>query len=169
MHIRYILSMEEDFPSSSVGKESTCNEGDPGLIPGSRRPGGEGTSYPLQYSWVSLIAQLVKNLPAMQKTPVWFLGWEDPLEKGQATYSSILGLPWWAQMVKKPPAMWETSVGSLGWEDPWRKKWLPTPVFWPVELYGLYSLWDCKESARLSVFHFTWNSQIFETPSAVEK
>ena len=43
----------------------------------------------------SLVAQLVKNPPAMQKTPVWFLGQEDPLEKGQATHSSILGLPWW--------------------------------------------------------------------------
>ena len=43
----------------------------------------------------SLVAQLVKNLPAMQETPVQFLGWEDPLEKGYATHSSILGLPWW--------------------------------------------------------------------------
>ena len=43
----------------------------------------------------SLIAQLVKNLPAMQKTPVQFLGWEDPLEKGKDTYSSTLGLPLW--------------------------------------------------------------------------
>ena len=43
----------------------------------------------------SLIAQLVKNLPAMQETPVQFLGWEDPLEKGKATHSSILGFPWW--------------------------------------------------------------------------
>ena len=80
-------------------------------------------------SWASPVTQLVKSPPAMQKTPVLFLGWGDPLEKGQATYPSILGLPWWAQMVKKPPAMWETSVRSLGWEDPWRKKWLPTPVF----------------------------------------
>ena len=82
--------MEEDFPSSSVGKESTCNEGDPGLIPGSRRPGGEGTSYPLQYSWVSLMAQLVKILPAMWETWVQSLGWEEPLEKGTANHSSIL-------------------------------------------------------------------------------
>ena len=44
---------------------------------------------------VSLIAQLVKNLPAMQETPVWFLGQEDPLEKGYATHSSIFGLPLW--------------------------------------------------------------------------
>ena len=45
--------------------------------------------------WASLIAQLVKNLPAMQTTPIQFLGWEDPLEKGQATHSSILGLAVW--------------------------------------------------------------------------
>ena len=43
----------------------------------------------------SLVAQLVKNLPAMQKTLVWLLGQEDPLEKGMTIHSSILGLPWW--------------------------------------------------------------------------
>ena len=57
-----------DFPDSSVGKESAYNAGDPGLIPGSGRPTGEGVGYPLQYSWASLVAQLVKNLPAMQET-----------------------------------------------------------------------------------------------------
>ena len=56
------------FPDNSVGKESTCNAGDPGSIPGSGRSAGEGTGYPLQYSWVSLMVQLVKNLPAVQKT-----------------------------------------------------------------------------------------------------
>ena len=45
--------------------------------------------------WASLVAQMVKNPPAMQETLVQFLGWEDSLEKGQATYSNILGLPWW--------------------------------------------------------------------------
>ena len=55
-------------PDSSVGKESTCNAGDPGLIPGSGRSPGEGTGYPLQYSWTSLVAQQVKNLPAMWNT-----------------------------------------------------------------------------------------------------
>jgi len=54
-----------DFPDSSVGKESTCNAGDPGLIPGSGRSAGEGIGYPLQYSWPSLMAHLVKNLPAV--------------------------------------------------------------------------------------------------------
>ena len=53
------------FPDSSVGKESTCNAGDPGLIPGSGRSAGEGIGYPLQYSWPSLMAHLVKNLPAV--------------------------------------------------------------------------------------------------------
>ena len=79
-----------DFPHSSVGRESTCNAGDPGSIPGMERFTGEGIGYPLQYSWVSLVAQLVKNPPAMWETWVWSLGWEDPLEKGKATQSSIL-------------------------------------------------------------------------------
>ena len=84
------------FPDSSVGKESTCNAGDPGSIPGLGRFAGEGIGYPLQYSWVSLVAQLVMNLPARWETWVLPLGWEDPLEKGKATHFSILTwrIPW---------------------------------------------------------------------------
>ena len=80
----YSLSVHgfETFPKVPCCKESTCNAGDPGSIPGLGRSTGEGIDYPLQYSWASLVAQLVKNLPAMQKTPVEFLGGEDPLEKG---------------------------------------------------------------------------------------
>ena len=70
------------FPGSSVGKESTCNAGDPSSIPGSGRSPGEGSGYSLQYSWASLVALLVKNPPATQEIPVQFLGQEDPLEKG---------------------------------------------------------------------------------------
>jgi len=57
---------------------------------------GEGIGYLLQYSWASLVAQLVKNLPAMLETWVQSLGWKDPLEKGKATHSSILAcrIPW---------------------------------------------------------------------------
>ena len=75
---------------------STCNAGDPGLIPGSGRSAGEGIGYPLQYSSASLVAQLVKNLAAMSETWVRSLGWEDPLEKGKATHSRILAwrIPW---------------------------------------------------------------------------
>ena len=78
------------FPDSSVSKESACSVGDPGSIPGSERSTGEGTGYPLQYSWASLVAQLVKNPPAMRGTWVRSLGREDPLEQGKATHSSIL-------------------------------------------------------------------------------
>ena len=73
------------FPDSSVGKESTCNAGDPGLIPGLGRSTGEGIGYPLQFSWASLVAQLVKNLPTMREPGVRPLSWEDPMEKGKAT------------------------------------------------------------------------------------
>ena len=70
--------------------------GNPGFIPGSGRSAGEGRGYPLQYSWAFLVAQLVKNLPAMQETWVRSLGWEDPLEKGKATHPRILAwrIPW---------------------------------------------------------------------------
>ena len=80
----------EGFRGSSVRKESACNAGDPGLIPGLGKSAGEGIGYPLQYSWASLVAQVVKSLPTMWETWVWPLDWEDPLEKGKATYSSIL-------------------------------------------------------------------------------
>ena len=89
------------FPDSSVGKESSCNAGDPGSIPVSGRSPGKGIGYPLQYSWTSLVAQLVKLSPAMQD-------------------------PW---------------VGKI----PWRRRRLPTLVFWAGEFHGLYIPWDCKE------------------------
>ena len=78
------------FPHSSVGKESTYNAGDPGLIPGSGRSTGEGIGYPLQCSWASFVAQRVKNPPATWETWIQSLGWEDPLKKGKAANSSIL-------------------------------------------------------------------------------
>ena len=82
------------FPGSSDGKESTCNAGDPGSIPGSgSSPQRKGR---LPTLVASLVAQMVKNLPAMQDTWVRSLGWEDPLEKGMATHFSILAwkIPW---------------------------------------------------------------------------
>ena len=105
----------------------------------------------------------------MWETWAWSLGWEDPLEKGKATHSSILVWrilysPWghkesdmtewlslnWAslvaQLVKNPPAMWETWVRSLGWEDPLEKGKATHSRFWPGEFHGLYSPWGSKES-----------------------
>ena len=95
----FLLISRKYFPDKEVlypGKEFACNAGDPGLIPGMGRSSGEGSGYPLQYSWVSLVAQLVKNPPEMQEIRVQSLDWEDPLEKGKATHSSILAwrIPW---------------------------------------------------------------------------
>ena len=71
---RTLLFKEGNFPigvpDSSVGKESSCNAGDPDLIPGSGRSSGEGMGYPLQYSWASLVAQLIENPSAIQETTV---------------------------------------------------------------------------------------------------
>ena len=78
------------FSCGSAGKESACNAGDLGSIPGLGRSPGERKGYPLQYSWASLVAQLVKNPPALRETWARSLGWEDPLEKGKATHSSVL-------------------------------------------------------------------------------
>ena len=78
------------FPGSSADKESACNTGDSSSIPGLGRSPGEGITYPLQYSWASLVAQMIKNLPAMQETLVLSLGREDPLEEGMVIHSSIL-------------------------------------------------------------------------------
>ena len=84
------------FPDSSAGKESVCNAEDPPSIPGMERSPGERIGYPLQYSWASLVAQLVKNLSVMWETWVRSLSWEDPLEKGKAAHSRILAwrIPW---------------------------------------------------------------------------
>ena len=66
------------------------------MIPGLGRSAREGIGYPLQYYSASLVAQLVKNPPAMWETWAQSLGWEDPLEKGMVTHSSILAwkIPW---------------------------------------------------------------------------
>ena len=100
------------FPSSSVGKESSCIAEDPGSIPGLGRSPGERIGYPLQYSWASLVTQMVKNLPAIQKTWVRSLGWEDPLEEMMATHSSVLAwrIPW----TEEPGGLQSTGLHRVG-------------------------------------------------------
>ena len=66
LSVWYIVG--EGFPGSSADEESTCNAGDPDSIPGSGRSPGEGIGYPLEYSWASLVAQMVKKPPAMWET-----------------------------------------------------------------------------------------------------
>ena len=69
-------------PGNSAGKESTCSAEDPSSIPRSERSPGEAIGYPLQYSWASLLAQMVKNLPTRWETRVRSLAWEDPWRRG---------------------------------------------------------------------------------------
>ena len=99
----WLLHIPLSCSDSSAGKKSTCNAGDPSLIPGCGRSPWEGIGYPLQYSWFSLVAQMIKNPPVVWET--WFqsLGWEDPLEEGMPRHSSILAWriavdrgAWWA-------------------------------------------------------------------------
>ena len=78
------------FPGGSAGEESTYHARDPSWITGSGRSRGEGIHYPFQYSWTSLMAQMVKNSPAMQETWVRFPRLERSLEEATATHSSIL-------------------------------------------------------------------------------
>ena len=63
--VTYFRNHDIGFPGSSASKESTCNSGDPSSIPRSGRSPGQGVDYPFQYSWASLVAQMVKNLLAM--------------------------------------------------------------------------------------------------------
>ena len=96
------------FPDSSVGKESACNSVDSNSIPGLGRSPGEGIGFLRQYSWASLVAQLVKNPPAVRETWVRSQGWEDPLQKGQ--------LP--------TPVFWHGEFHALF--SPWSRKELDT-------------------------------------------
>ena len=119
------------FSDSSVGKQSAYNAGDPSSTPGLGRSAAEGIGYPLQYSWTSLMTQLVKNPPTMRETWVQSLGWEDPLEKGKATHFSILAwrIPWAVHGVAKSQTWlsnWTTSIRlhpsrhHCPWDSPWK-------------------------------------------------
>ena len=129
------------FPGSSAGKESACIAGDAGLISGLGRSPGEGIGCPLQYSWVSLAAQLVKNLPALQETLVRFLGWEHSLEEGVATHFTILAcrIPW----TEEPGGL--LSTGSQRVRHDWAIK---------HSTHTSYHCYCCRESVQhTSVIH----------------
>ena len=103
------LSGAMGFPGSSVGKEFICNAGDPGLIPGSGRSPGEGIGYPLQYSWASLVAQMVKNL----------------LQCGRPEFDPWVGkIPWRKEWQSTPVFLPEKSHGqrSLAGYSSWGHK-----------------------------------------------
>ena len=94
-------------PGSSAGKESTCNCRRPQFNSWVGRCPGEGIGYPLQYSWASLVAQTINNLPAVQETWVRSLDWEDSLEEGTTIHSSI---PAWRIPMEEPGRL--QSMGS---------------------------------------------------------
>ena len=106
------LKSVKGFPGSSVGKESACNAGDPGLIPGSGRSPGEGIGYLLQDSWASLVAPTVKNPPAVWEIWVRSLGQENPLEEGMAIHSSIT-----AWRIPLDRGAWQTTIHGVTESD----------------------------------------------------
>ena len=114
-NIKHLVYSIMGFPNSSVGKESACNEREPSSIPGSGRFAGEGIGYPLQYSWASLVAQLVKNLSA-----IW--------ERRPGFYSWVGKIPWERERLPTPVFL----PGEFhGLYSPWGRKeshiteWLP--------------------------------------------
>ena len=138
------------FPDSSAGKESTSNAGDPTSIPGSGRPPGEGMGHPLQYSWASLVAQLVKNLQC-----------------GRPGFSPWVGKIPWRREQLSTPVFWPGEF--YGWYSPWGDKelagteWLSLfySKMFPVLVYTLFFSfpfffqidWDLKNSF-LEVIHY---------------
>ena len=115
------------FSNSSVGKESTYNARVPSSIPGSGRSSGEGIVYPRQYSSASLVAQLVKNLPAMWETWVWSLGWEIP----------------WRRERLLTPVFWPRELHGLN--SPWGRKELDMTEWLSRSLSSSYYIyqWTC--------------------------
>ena len=127
----------------------------PGLIPGSGRSPRRGIGYPLQYSWASLAAQLVKNLPAMQETLVDSWVGKICWRRARLPTPVFLGFP-----CGSAGKEYARSAGDLGsipglGRFPGEAKGFLTAVFWPGECHGLYSPWVAKSQTKLSDFHFT--------------
>ena len=147
-------------PESSVGKESACNAGDPSSIPGSGRSAGKGIGYPLQYSWASLVAQLVKNLPVMWET------WVDPWAGKISWRRERLPTPvfWPGSQSRTSESLSDFSCGSEDKESACsagatgEAGWIPgppTPVFLSREFHGQWSL--VSHSPWPREFHGQWS------------
>ena len=146
-HLACLLLNKQDFlhPGGSAGREPTCNAGDLGLTPELRRSPGKGIGHPLQYSWASPVAQTVKYLPAMRKTWIWALAWEDPLEKAKVTHSSILAwrIPWTHGVSKSQTQLSNFHFYFLPEAE---LTWLPLP------LNDLQLFWNVSMGAGLNSF-----------------
>ena len=107
----------------SAGKESACDAGDPGSVPGLGRSPGEGIGYPLQYTWASLVAQMVKNLPAMRETWVWSLVGEDSPGGGHEQ-PTLVFLPGESPWTEEPGGLQSTGFQRV------RHNWVTKYIAW---------------------------------------
>ena len=121
----HLDSPSQGFPGSSASKESTCKARDPGSIPESESSPGEVIGYPLQYSWASQVVQRAKNLPAKWETWVRSLSWEDPLEEGMETHSSILA--WRILWTEEPSGLQSMVLQRVGHNWATKHTYIPSP------------------------------------------
>ena len=145
-------------PGSSAGKESSCNAGDPSSILGLGRSTGERIGYMFQYSWASLVAQMVKNPPAMWEIWVWSLGWEDLLEEDMATNSSFL-----AWRIPMDRAACQATVHEVAESD--TTEWLTHTYFSPVFHIGFFSLCSFSLGVHICACDFTYCALLYWKPS----
>ena len=117
--------MKTSLPGSSVGKKSTCNAEDPGSIPGSGRSTGEGIGYPFQYSWTSLVAQLVKNLPAMRETRPGFDPWVGKIPWRRGRLPTPVFWPGEFHGLYKTSESRDSKCNVFFWEAPWYAPVMP--------------------------------------------
>ena len=138
MFVWCIYSHLKGFSGSSAGKESTCDAGDPGLTPGLGRCAGEGIAYPLQYSWASLMAQMVKNPPVMRDLIDPWVG-KIPWRRNSLPTPVFLGFPGASAGKESARNAADLDLILGSGKIPWRRGSLPTPVFWSGESHGLYN------------------------------
>ena len=142
---QFVGSIIDHSQVGQVVKKSTCNAGGPSSFPGSGSSPGEGIGYLLQYSWASLVAQTIKDPPAMREDWIQSFHWEDPLEEGMATHSSILAwrIPtdrgaWWATVSPWPHKESDT-IEQLSTVQHNIHQHLPHPLIYTTEIFSFLS------------------------------
>ena len=155
--------MNECNYSSNYSLVAQLVKNSPGSIPGSGRSPGEGIGSPIPYSWASVVAQMVKNLRAMQQTWVRCRGCEDPLEDGMAAHSNHSSvLAWRIPWTEEPGRLqsMETTYQCMKhkrwrfnpWvrKMPWKRKWQSTPVFFLGNSMERGACWDTVHGIKKS-------------------
>ena len=140
-----------DFPDSSFGKESAWNARDPGSLSRLGRSAGEGIGCPLQYSWASLVAQLVKNLPAMWETWVRSLGWEDSPGEGNGYPLQYSGLENSMDCIVHGITKSQTQLSDFHFHSPW------TMLF---HYEHFITLWDFDPILKILLLNLAFTDQL---------